>query len=188
MSIENNDEFAISPAWIANKDFKKPFKYTIESSNSTVLLQRLDMPDLLKLGIAQEMDFMSKSLMAAPVTAGEQKPQAAVADAVKLADNFGKMETMIDKVVMRGCLKPKLYPVPAHENARQEGLMYIDNVPWDDRMELFSVIFETQGLSDFRPEQDAGVGDMADVQDVQLPSNEPVADVRPSESQGLLLQ
>jgi hypothetical protein len=187
MSIENNDEFEISPVWLAHKDFKKPFKYTIESSNTTVLLQRLDMPDLLKLGIAQEMDFMSKSLMAAPAT-GDQKPQAAVADAVKLADNFGKMESMIDKVVIRGCLKPKLYPVPEHENARQGGLMYIDQVPWDDRMELFSVIFETQGLSDFRPEQDAGVGDVANVQDVQLPANGPVADVRPSESEGVLLQ
>jgi hypothetical protein len=186
MSIENNDEFAISTAWTAHKDFKKPFKYTIESSKTTVLLQRLDMPDLLKLGIAQEMDFMSKALLTN--TGAEQKPTAAVADAVKLADNFGKMETMIDKVVIRGCLKPKLYSVPEHENARQDGLMYIDQVPWDDRMELFSVIFETQGLSDFRPEQDAGVGNVADVQDVQLPANEPVADVRPSESQGLLLQ
>lgn len=188
MSIENNDEFSLSTAWTAHKDFKKPFKYTVESSNQTVLLQRLDMPDLLKLGIAQEMDFMSKTLMAAAPPGGEQKANAAVADAVKLADNFGKMETMINKVVARGCLKPKLHLVPEHENARQEGLVYIDNIPWDDRMELFSVIFETQGLSDFREEQNPGMGNVADVQDVQLPSNGPVADVRSGESEGVLFQ
>lgn len=187
MSIEPQDDFALSTAWTAHKDFKKPFRYRLENSGQTVLLQRLDMPDLLKLGIAQEMDFMSKSLLTAPA-GGDQKPQAAVADAVKLADNFGKMETMINKVVQRGCLKPTLHAVPEHNNARQDGLLYVDAIPWDDRMELFSVIFETQGLSDFREEQDAGVGNVADVQDVQLPSNGPVADVRSGESEGVLLQ
>jgi len=186
MSIETGDEFALSTAWTAHKDFKRPFKYTLQDSGQTVLLQRLDMPDLLKLGIANEMDFMSKALLTAP--GGDANPQSAVADAVKLADNFGKMETMINKVVHRGCLKPKTYLPPEHENARQDGLLYIDNIPWEDRMELFSVIFETQGLSDFREEQEPSVGNVANVQDVQLPANGPVADVRPSESERVLLQ
>ena len=63
MSIETQDEFALSTAWTAHKDFKKPFRHTLETSGQTVLLQRLDMPDLLKLGIANEMDFMSKALI-----------------------------------------------------------------------------------------------------------------------------
>lgn len=187
MSIEtqtvNEDRFAISPVWVANKDFKKPFEYTLSGSKQLVLLQRLDMTDLLKLGIANEMDFMTKALMN---SSGEEDAQGAVANAVKSAENFGKMETMINKVVLRGCIKPKLQNVPDHENARQEGLFYIDQIPWDERMELFSVIFETGGLSDFREEQAPDLGNVVNVQDVQLPTDGPVADVRSSQPQGIL--
>ena len=178
---------AISTKWQANKDFKKPFDYHLEDSDQTVTVHRLDMPDLLKLGIANEMDFMSKALMSNPQQ-DEAKAREAVADAAKQAGNFERMETMINKVCLAGVVDPQLYPVPEHENARQKGLMYIDEVPWDDRMELFSVIFETEGLSDFREEQEPGVGDVANVQDVQLPADGPVADVRPSESEGVLSQ
>lgn len=187
MQAVNEDRFAISPVWVANKDFKTPFEHTLSESKQLVLLQRLDMPDLLKLGIANEMDFMSKALMNNPSTNSENS-QAAVSEAIKLADNFGKMETMINKVVLRGCIKPKIHDVPEHENARQLGLMYIDQIPWDDRMEMFSVIFETHGISDFREEQDTDLGNVVNVQDVQLPADGPVADVRPSESEGILSQ
>ena len=183
------DEFAVSPAWVANKDFKKPFKHILKESGQAVLLQRLDMPDLLKLGIANEMDFMSKALISSNAPGAESAaPGVAVSEAIKLADNFGKMETMVNKVVHRGCLKPKVYEVPEHENARQDGLLYLDQIPWDDRMEMFSVIFETQGLSDFREEQEPGVGNVEHVQDVQLPADGFVADVRSSESEGVLSQ
>lgn len=171
--------------WSKAKDFKKPFDYRLENSQQTVLLRRLDMGDLLKLGIAEEMDFMSKALITGDAK-DEQSAQNAVADAVKQSANFSKMEKMINKVVLAGVVEPRLYSVPEHEAARQAGLLYIDEVPWEDRMELFSVVFETEGLSTFREEQENGVGNVADVPVVPLPANGPV-DIRPDNPEGVLL-
>lgn len=166
----------VSTKWKKNKGFKKPFEYHLEDSDQDVILHRLDMPDLLKLGIANEMDFMSKALMLNQ-QADDAKAKKAIAEAAKQSDNFVRMETMINKVVMAGTVDPVLHPVPENETDRDEEIMYIDEVPWEDRMELFSVIFETEGLSDFREKQEPGVGSMEHVQDVQLPSDGPVADV-----------
>lgn len=179
------NKYALSPVWTKAKDFKKPFDYTLANSQQTVLVRRLDMGDLLKLGIAEEMDFMSKALITADAK-DEQTAQTAVADAVKSSANFSKMEKMINKVVLAGMIEPRLYAVPEHEAARQAGLVYVDEIPWDDRMELFSVIFETEGLSTFREEQETGVGNVADVPGVPLPPDRPV-DIRPNNPEGVLL-
>lgn len=196
----------ISNTWAKSRGFKKPFYYQIgvgaldeeqllqeinQDQGQVVLVRRLDMGDLLKLDIAEEMDFMSKAVMTEEKVAAEsdvpQDAQSAVAAAVKQSKNFSKMEKMINLVVGAGVLEPKLYDPPLHEAARQQGLMYIDEVPWNDRMELFSVVFEMDGIATFREEEKPAVGDVADDASVSLPAERPV-DVRPSDAEGVLLQ
>ena len=193
----------LSTGWSKAKDFKKPFYYLCgkgeipeeqvaehnPEDGQIVYLRRLDMGDLLKLGIAEEMDVMSKALMTpdTKIPENDQSAKEAVASVVARADNYVKMERMINLVVAGGAIEPRIYEVPEHENARQRGLMYVDEVPWDDRMELFSVIFETDGLSTFREEQEPGVGNVADEPSVPLPADGPV-DVRSDDSEGVLLQ
>lgn len=167
------DKYALSPAWSKTTEFKEPFDYTLENTGQTVLVRRLDMGDLLKLGIAEELDFMSKELMAGE-SADSEKAKDALEKTITKADNFGRMEGMINKVVQAGVVKPALQVPPLHEAARQKGLIYVDSVPFADRIELFSVIFETEGLSTFREEQETGVGDVADVPSVQLPPDGPL--------------
>lgn len=178
----SEDKYALSEAWSNSNEYKKPFDYTLENTRQTVLLRRLDMGDLLKLGIAEELDFMSKALFADDSSASAKE---AVNTAVLKSQNFTKMEHMVNSVVMAGVIKPQLHAIPLHEAARQPGLVYVDSVPFSDRMELFGVIFDSEGLSTFRKEQETGVGNVPDVSDVPLPPNEPVA-VRPADSQGLL--
>ena len=57
------DPYALSTAWAKGHEFKKPFDHIIENSGQKVKLRRLDMGDLLKLGVAEELDFMTKGLM-----------------------------------------------------------------------------------------------------------------------------
>lgn len=180
----SDEKYALSPAWENAKEYKQPFDYQLENTGQLVLVRRLDMGDLLKLGIAEELDFMSKSLMSDD-NSGTAKE--AVNTAVMKADNFSKMEKMINTVVSAGVLKPRLYPLPEHDNARQAGLIYVDTVPFSDRMELFSVIFDSEGLSTFRQEQEDGVGNVADEPSIPLPPDEPVA-VRSDDTEGVLLQ
>jgi hypothetical protein len=179
----SEDKYALSPAWENSSNYKQPFDYTLENTKQVVLIRRLDMGDLLKLGIAEELDFMSKSLLA---DEHPGKPKEAVTSAVMKGENFGKMETMINAVVVAGVVKPKIQHVPEHDAARQPGQTYVDSVPFSDRIELFSVIFDSEGLSTFQQEQEDSVGNVADVQGVQLPTDESVA-VRPDNTEGVLL-
>ena len=168
------DEFAITAAWSKAKDYKKPFKFKCPSGQMT-LIHRLDMSDLLRLGVAEDMDFMSKALMATEKTAEESEdtpedPAKAATEAVLKAANFSKLESTINLVVNAGLIKPKTHLVPRDENARQAGLTYIDAIPFEDRMVLFTKIFETEGLTTFREEQSESVGDVVDVPSVSLPA------------------
>lgn len=169
------DKYDLSPAWSKANDYKKPFDYSLKESGQTVLLRRLDMGDLLKLGIAEELDFMSKELLTGDANASDESQTKAVSEAIIKGDNFGRMETMINKVVLAGVVKPKLYDIPRDEAARQAGLVYIDSVPFNDRIELFSAIFETEGLSTFREEQATGVGDVEHESGVPLSADGSVA-------------
>jgi hypothetical protein len=180
----SEDKYALSTAWENAGAYKQPFDYTVEGSKQTVLLRRLDMGDLLKLGIAEELDFMSKALMEDNKS---EKAQEAVASAVMKGENFSRMETMVNSVVVAGVLKPKLQAIPEHAAARQPGQIYVDSVPFNDRIELFSVIFDSEGLSTFREEQEDGVGNVVDESSVSLPTDEPVA-VRSDNPEGVLLQ
>jgi hypothetical protein len=180
----SEDKYALSPAWENSSKYKQPFDYTLEGTKQTVFLRRLDMGDLLKLGIAEELDFMSKALMQDDKS---KEAKEAVSSAVMQGENFERMETMVNAVVVAGVIKPKIQAVPAHDAARQPGQVYVDSVPFNDRIELFSVIFDSEGLSTFREEQEDGVGNVADEPSVPLPTDEPVA-VRSDDTQGVLLQ
>lgn len=170
-------------AWGKNKDFKKPFEFTTPSGQLT-LLKRLDMGDILKLGVADELDFMTKALVADDPKPGEAEGEStSIIQAMVRGDNFDKMEKSINVVCAAGVIAPKLHPVPMltktengktivvpNDNARQEGLLYVDAIPFNDRLVLFGEIFETEGLTDFREEPAAGVGDVPNVSDVPLPT------------------
>lgn len=189
-------QIKISPKWEKNKDFKKPFYYIVgkgvvtddqaeayDGDDQMVKVIRLDMADILKLGMADELDFMSKALMTAEAKPDNDDSAGKVLqDAIRKGGNFAKMEVMINKVIQRGIVEPIVYTVPEHEAARQRGLFYVDEIPFDDRMDLFSVIFESEGLSDFREEQAPSVGDVADVPSVQLPPDGPMAELRSNDA------
>jgi hypothetical protein len=167
------DEFAIT-SWSKAKDYKKPYKFKCPSGQMT-LIHRLDMADLLKLGIAEDLDLMAKTLMSSEETAKEaeakpDKPDEALSEMIKNAENFGKLERTINLVCNAGVIKPKLYLPPRDEAARQEGLTYVDAIFFEDRMALFTEIFDSEGLSTFRQEQKDGVGDVANVSSIQLPA------------------
>ena len=208
-------KYGMTERWEKSAEFKAPFDYIVgvgkaesdeqadlaEAEGKQVLqVRRVDMGDLIKLGIAEELDFMSKSLVAPDETPKEgETAKTAVKNAIMKAENYTQMETMVNLVCGAGILQPKLYQPPmkvetkdgkttsvVNDAARQKGLVYIDHLPWDDRIEVFSVIFESEGLSDFREEQAPGVGDVEHDAGVQLPADRPV-DIRSDDPEGVLL-
>ena len=118
---------------------------------------------------------MAKTLMATEETAKQAegksgKPEEALSDMIKNAENFGKLENTINLVCHAGVIKPKLHLPPRDEAARQAGLTYVDAIFFEDRMALFTEIFDSEGLATFREEQKNGVGDVANVTSVSLPT------------------
>jgi hypothetical protein len=162
-----------SDSWGKPSDYKTPFDHQVPSGK-TVLVRRLDMTDILKLGMIEDLDFMAKALVVAE-NKGEEKQSDADENSILLkaignANNFAKMEKLINAIVVEGVIAPKLHHPPEHEAARQAGLRYVDSVPFDDRVDLFGTIFDSEGLSTFRPEQKPSVADVPNVTDVPLPT------------------
>jgi hypothetical protein len=145
-----------------------PFEHTCPSGKKC-LVRRLEMTDILKLGLIEDMDFMAKALVEKPGDEGKDE-STIIGSALAQGENFSKLESTVNLIVQAGVLAPKLQLPPRDENARQDGIRYVDKVSFTDRMDLFSVIFDSDGLTTFREEQGPGVADVPDVTDVPLPA------------------
>ena len=188
----NEIEYQVSKRWSAGKDFRKPFTYRLEDSEQDVLVRRIDMSDILAMGLVDEMDFVSKAI--AKVTEEKASPEEnSDGDSKDQPNpfmenngaNFSRLQKMVNAVALAGIIAPKVYAIPDHEAARQEGLMYVDEIPWDDRMELFTVIFGRNDEESFLDESEPDVGTVENVTDVPLPADDVVAD-ESNESAGVL--
>lgn len=154
-----------------------PFEHVLPSGKK-ILVRRLDMADILKLGLLEDLDFMSKALFAddkkKPVEGGDDEDGDSFVKAILKAGNFEKIEKTINLMVQAGVIAPKLHLPPplnakGEEPPRQKGLRYVDKVSFADRMEIFGIVFDSEGLSTFRNESTTGVADVPDVTDVPLP-------------------
>lgn len=166
---KNFDEDKYAPtSWAKNKEYKEPFDYTT-SSGQLILVQRLDMDDILTLGLENDLDFMSKAIVSEDKPDVKESDDDSISKAMK-SGNLPKLKRIVDAVCLRGILMPKLHAVPEDANARQKGLFYVDSVPFNERVELFSVIFDTEGLQTFRQESQDDLGRVADESTVSLPA------------------
>lgn len=166
---KNIDEEKYAPtSWAKNKEYKEPFDYTT-SSGQLILVQRLDMDDILTLGLENDLDFMSKAIVSEDKPEVQESDDDSISKAMK-SGNLPKLKRIVDAVCLRGILAPKLHAVPEDVNARQKGLFYVDSVPFNERVELFSVIFDTEGLQTFRQESPDDLGRVADESTVSLPA------------------
>ena len=129
--------YQMSERWEKSSEFKAPFNYAVgtgkltdeeaeayEGKGQLCQVRRVDMGDLIKLGIAEELDFMSKSLIAPDEPAkGEESATDAIKSAIMKADNYSQMERMVNLVCEAGILQPRLYAPPTitkTENGKSE--------------------------------------------------------------------
>lgn len=151
-------------SWGRKNPANEPFEYET-SSGQTCLIRKLGITDILKLKLVDQLDFFTKSLS----EDDKAKPEAPKnnADFTKaLMDNFDKMDETINKILVVGVIAPVVHPIPENEALRSEDKVYADEIPFEDRIELFTQILDTEGLSDFREEPANGVGHVPDVESV----------------------
>lgn len=172
-TVSDTDKYAATAdAWgksSATTD-EGPYDFTT-SSGKLCLIRNLGMTDILRMGLLDTLDFFTKSL-----SEDEKKQKNLTGEAGEqftkaLLGNFDKMDETINKVVLAGVIQPVLSPVPdagpTGTVTRVEGVIYVDKIPFEDRVELFGEIMDTEGLSSFRQKSEAGVGDVPADESVQ---------------------
>lgn len=154
-----------------------PYEYET-SSGQLCLLKNISMTDIFRMGLMDTLDFFIAGLSTNDKNAPQPTEEEQSSDFTKkLLKNFDKMETTINKVLLVGVVAPPLAPVPDEPTAvRKEGVIYVDKLPFEDRVELFNEILDTEGLSDFREESKSDMGHVPAEQVVQLPADATVGD------------
>lgn len=144
-------------------------------SGSRVLLQELEIPDLLGLGILDIVDQFSQELLPKPdpKKGKESAEKEFLADLTKNKDQFNSMLDVVDKIVASAVIEPKVTYVPPVKEGEpdpllEEGKIYAHLIPIDDRMTIFEKA--VAGMEDlFRSGegQAEGVADVADGESVR---------------------
>lgn len=71
---------------------------------------------------------------------------------------LNEMSEMIDNIAMKTIVDPVINPVPADEEERSDDLLYVDELPEDDKMFIYSwVSGGTRDLEQFRRESASGM-------------------------------
>lgn len=172
MTEVNEDEFAPT-SWGNFAKFRKPFTF-VTPSGQKCLLQRLDISDIMDLGLGAELDFLSKML--SKVSAGgEENVGSGVLTNMGSGDNFSKMNKTLHLVLNRAILKPSV-ALPLTEGAeRKEGVIYLDQFPFFEKMTIFGQVLNFGAAESFREGSPDDVGNLADDANVPLPA-EPIVE------------
>lgn len=140
-------------------------------SGQTCLVKKLDVPDIIRMGLLEQLDTFTPQLIAEP--GGEAKPSNDIDFLKKLADpeKFDKFEASLDKAVVASVVVPKVYEVPPSPAERVEDHLYVDEIDFFDKMAIFTAVFDgMSNMSDFREEQAPGVAPVEDVQESGSPT------------------
>lgn len=77
---------------------------------------------------------------------------------------LAQMTEMLNKILIACAVEPQVHPVPDSETARDESLLYADEVSEEDKMFIFQwVVGGTTDLTDFRSRLSTGMAVMGPV-------------------------
>lgn len=167
-TVLDADKYAPTTWGKTSPEQAEPFEHTT-ASGQLCLIRRIGMGEILKLGFIEKFDFFTASISEGE-TAGAPAPESDASKrefAKKLLGNFDQMEETINSVILVGVIAPIVHAIPAGGRERSPEKVYVDSIPFEDRVELFGEILDTEGLSSFRQESEASVGDVPADESVQ---------------------
>ena len=144
----------------------KPRKDLVLPSGARVLVEKIELTDLLSLGILDSVDSFTQKLLPDSSVPQEKKTEEDLADQV-LGDmnRFSDIVKVVDKVVCRAVVQPRVHPMPTDEDGNeipvQDDKIYAHLIPLEDRMAIFEEVLPE--MSDTFP---AGGGPAAGVEAV----------------------
>lgn len=180
-STKDFDRYAPIAAWTAPQDMDMTLP-----SGQVVLVRKIQMEDVVDLGLVEALDMFQEIAGKgndAVASAGKTKKAKAEAEEsfgmsmMKDREGFKKILRLADRVTVATVVKPRIeFPVAGPDGKalpmidREPGL-YVDQVPFEDKMHIFSSIFKgMEELDSFREESGEDVADIPAVADVPLPT------------------
>jgi len=156
--MANNQKKATNRRVSAVGDFKQRLGGTIELPSGFVVkvrnpgglrvfMESGTIPNSLMSIVQESLDKGKKLTEQDLMNDGELDPQM-----------IKDMMELNDQVAMKVLVEPKVHPIPEKEEDRNEDLLYVDELPEEDKLFLFQwVTGGTRNLERFRNEHQAGV-------------------------------
>lgn len=137
-------------------------------SGQLCLARKLQMEDIVKLGIIDELDMFTEFAAQMGEVSGkaDQMDESAI-DLIKDTQRFERMVTIVDKVVCEVVLEPQIVrPIKKDKKGKEtplapseykEGVIYSSFLDFNDKMHIFGAAFSGETIEQFRggPEETA---------------------------------
>ena len=164
-TVANMDDYAPQGWGAEQADDDAPYEYEL-GSGSKVLLKKISLENIFRLGLLDKLDFFTKSLAEDEKKKVNETGEMPANFLASVSKNFDKMEDTIDTIILNSVVAPIVLPnIPKKD--RKSGAIYLDTIPFMDKMDIFGEVLDTEGLSDFRQESENGVGHVSDDESVQ---------------------
>lgn len=155
------------------KQGKGPVPLELPSGN-TCLVQPVGMEAFIKQGFIPNslLPLVQQSLQGKNISDADTDKlmSTALQDPEKLRDIFD----VADAVTVYCVVEPQVHPAPTDESLREEDKLYVDELDLDDKMFIFNfAVGGSRDLEAFRTATVATVGTVPNVDNVQLPPEQP---------------
>ena len=140
-------------------------------SGALVRIERMEIADLLGLGILDSIDTFTQKLLPSEGKHGaDQSAEQELGNRIMNdLSQFSDVLEMVDKVIARAVVKPQLHLAPFNDNGEplplQDGKIYAHLVPLEDKMAIFQAVIPE--MDDTFPDSDQSAAGVADLEDVQ---------------------
>lgn len=129
-------------------------------SGQLCLARKLQMEDIVQLGIIDEMDMFTDFAATMGQAVEDSKSDQAALDLVKDKERFAKITEIVDKVVSTVVVEPPLVrPIKKDKKGREiplptaefeDGVVYTSFVDFGDKMHIFGLVFGGDTIDQFR--------------------------------------
>lgn len=154
-------------------------------SGQTCRLKKLSMETIAEMGLMDDLDTFTGAVLPTPpskkakgkgakVLTEEEQNGEVMKSMLKNKEAFLKMLATVNRVVIGCVLEPQVLPEPAAGEDRDEELVYIDDIDFEDKMLIFAEVFDGMSkFESFRARQSDVMGTMAEVTSAAVPSERP---------------
>jgi hypothetical protein len=187
MPSTDNAQYAPAAWGSPEYDFELP-------SGDKCLLRRLDPLVLTEYDLVDKLDFVTSIVENKHVANAnmsnverikrdrarregkvpEEVDTPTVLSAMRGAENSRNFREVLNQVLVLGVVAPKLSMPPAPGEERVKGLVYVDGIPFTDKMAVFNELMSgVRTAGQFRGESEENVGDVAPKPNVRSTTKRP---------------